>query len=78
MKTALITGITGQDGSYLAGLLLSKGCTVRGLIRRVRKFNTTRMDHIYADLQSFRFFIHEEDLYDRGFSEMVNFGRVIY
>ena len=48
-KRALITGITGQDGSYLAELLLSKGYEVHGLIRRASTFNTGRLDHIYAD-----------------------------
>ncbi len=49
MKTAFITGITGQDGSYLAELLLSKGYEVHGLIRRSSSFNTGRIDHIYED-----------------------------
>ena len=49
MKRALITGITGQDGSYLAELLLSKGYEVHGLIRRSSTFNTERIDHIYSD-----------------------------
>jgi GDPmannose 4,6-dehydratase len=49
MKTALITGVTGQDGSYLAELLLSKGYTVYGIIRRSSSFNTGRIDHIYQD-----------------------------
>ena len=49
MKKALITGITGQDGSYLAELLLSKGYEVHGLIRRSSTFNTRRIDHIYSD-----------------------------
>ncbi len=48
-KTALITGITGQDGSYLAELLLAKGYTVYGLIRRASSFNTGRIDHLYQD-----------------------------
>ena len=48
-KTALITGITGQDGSYLAELLLSKGYTVHGLIRRASTFNTDRIEHLYKD-----------------------------
>ncbi len=48
-KTALITGITGQDGSYLAELLLSKGYTVHGLIRRSSNINTTRIEHLYVD-----------------------------
>lgn len=49
MKKALITGITGQDGSYLAELLLSKGYEVHGMIRRASTFNTRRLDHIYRD-----------------------------
>ena len=49
MKTALITGITGQDGSYLAELLLSKGYDVHGIIRRASTFNTQRLDHLYRD-----------------------------
>src|SRR6266436_10331624 len=49
MKRALITGITGQDGSYLAELLLSKGYEVHGIIRRASTFNTSRIDHIYQD-----------------------------
>jgi len=48
-KKALITGITGQDGSYLAELLLSKGYEVHGIIRRASTFNTGRLDHIYSD-----------------------------
>src|SRR6187455_2962047 len=49
MKKALITGITGQDGSYLADLLLEKGYEVHGIIRRASTFNTRRIDHIYHD-----------------------------
>src|SRR5438309_1329739 len=49
MKTALITGITGQDGSYLAEFLLGKAYTVYGIIRRSSSFNTGRIDHIYED-----------------------------
>ncbi|MDD3740525.1 MAG: GDP-mannose 4,6-dehydratase [Bacteroidales bacterium] len=66
MKTALITGITGQDGSYLAELLLSKGYTVHGLIRRSSSFNTFRIDHLYnnKDLLNKRFFLHYGDLTD--------------
>jgi len=52
VKTALITGITGQDGSYLAELLLSKGYEVHGLIRRTSTFNTRRIDHLYKDPHS--------------------------
>ena len=48
-KTALITGITGQDGSYLSELLLSKGYEVHGLIRRASTFNTVRLEHLYRD-----------------------------
>ncbi len=51
-KRALITGITGQDGSYLAELLLAKGYEVHGLIRRASTFNTARIDHIYTDPQT--------------------------
>ena len=49
MQRALITGITGQDGSYLAELLLAKGYEVHGIIRRASTFNTERIDHIYVD-----------------------------
>lgn len=49
MSTALITGITGQDGSYLAELLLEKGYEVHGLIRRASTFNTSRIDHLFKD-----------------------------
>ena len=48
-KTALITGITGQDGAYLAELLLNKGYTVHGVKRRSSLFNTDRIDHLYED-----------------------------
>jgi GDPmannose 4,6-dehydratase len=48
-KRALITGITGQDGSYLAELLLEKGYEVHGIIRRSSSFNTARIDHLYRD-----------------------------
>ena len=63
---ALITGITGQDGSYLAELLLSKGYTVHGIIRRASTFNTGRLDRIYADPHSdkTRLFLHYGDLSD--------------
>lgn len=65
-KKALITGITGQDGSYLAELLLSKGYEVHGLIRRASTFNTSRIDHIYVDPHETgaRFFLHFGDLSD--------------
>ena len=49
-KVALITGITGQDGSYLAELLLQKGYEVHGVKRRASSFNTQRIDHLYMDL----------------------------
>lgn len=63
---ALITGITGQDGSYLAELLLSKGYEVHGIIRRASTFNTGRIDHIYSDPHEFgtRLFLHYGDLSD--------------
>ncbi len=64
MKKAFITGITGQDGSYLAELLLSKGYEVHGLIRRSSLFNTARIDHLYKDFHDpeARFFLHYGDL----------------
>ncbi len=64
MKTALITGITGQDGSYLAEFLLEKGYTVHGLIRRASTFNTDRIDHLYRDVHDprARVFLHHGDL----------------
>jgi GDP-mannose 4,6-dehydratase len=64
MKTALITGITGQDGSYLAEFLLDKGYVVHGLIRRSSTFNTDRIDHLYKDLHdpSARVHLHYGDL----------------
>ncbi len=67
-KKALITGITGQDGSYLAELLLSKGYEVHGLIRRASTFNTKRIDHIYVDEHSpgARLFLPHGDLSDSG------------
>ncbi len=66
MKKALITGITGQDGSYLAELLLSKGYEVHGIVRRASTFNTARIDHIYQDLHfdKARLFLHYGDLAD--------------
>jgi GDPmannose 4,6-dehydratase len=68
MKRALITGITGQDGSYLAELLLSKRYEVHGLIRRSSAFNTGRIDHIYTDphIPGTRLFLHYGDLSDSG------------
>lgn len=66
MKKALITGITGQDGSYLAELLLEKGYEVHGIIRRASTFNTGRIDHLYKDphLEGVRLFLHYGDLAD--------------
>ncbi len=66
MKKALITGITGQDGSYLAELLLEKGYEVHGIIRRSSSFNTERIDHIYQDPHTpdCRLFLHYGDLND--------------
>ena len=65
-KKALITGITGQDGSYLAELLLDKGYEVHGLIRRSSQFNTQRIDHLYVDPHESdtRLFLHYADLTD--------------
>ncbi len=65
-KRALITGITGQDGSYLAELLLAKGYVVHGLIRRASTFNTARIDHLYKDPHDpeARLFLHYGDLTD--------------
>lgn len=66
MKTALITGITGQDGAYLAELLLNKGYFVHGIKRRSSLFNTDRIDHLYQDLHEsdIRFRLHYGDLTD--------------
>jgi GDPmannose 4,6-dehydratase len=66
MKKALITGITGQDGSYLAEFLLSKGYEVHGIIRRASTFNTQRIDHIYIDphKEGAKLFLHYGDLSD--------------
>ncbi|PWR76177.1 GDP-mannose 4,6-dehydratase [Methanospirillum stamsii] len=71
MKRAFITGITGQDGSYLAEFLLSKGYEVHGLVRRASTFNTQRIDHIYIDAHEpdARIFFHYGDLSD---SEMIS------
>src|SRR5689334_2137761 len=65
-KAAFITGITGQDGSYLAELLLSKGYDVHGLIRRSSSFNTGRLDDVYEDPHApdRRLFLHYGDLSD--------------
>lgn len=66
MKKALITGITGQDGSYLAELLLEKGYEVHGIIRRSSSFNTERIEHLYSDphINDVRMFLHYGDLSD--------------
>ncbi|MEI6725640.1 MAG: GDP-mannose 4,6-dehydratase [Actinomycetes bacterium] len=65
-KTALITGVTGQDGAYLAELLLSKGYVVHGIKRRASSFNTKRVDHLYTDphAEGVRFFMHYGDMTD--------------
>lgn len=75
MKKALITGITGQDGSYLAGLLLEKGYEVHGIIRRASTFNTGRIDYLYKDPheKGTRLFLHYGDLSDSSsLSEIIN------
>ena len=66
MKKALITGITGQDGSYLAEFLLAKGYEVHGIIRRASTFNTERIDHLYQDshINGVKLFLHYGDLAD--------------
>jgi len=75
MKKALITGITGQDGSYLADLLLKKGYQVHGIIRRASTFNTARIDHLYEDphVNGVNLFLHYGDLADS-----VNLVKLIY
>jgi len=75
MKKALITGITGQDGSYLAELLLSKGYEVHGLIRRASTFNTERIDHLYQDphVNGRTLFLHYGDMGDSS-----NLIRLVY
>lgn len=74
MKKALITGITGQDGSYLADLLLEKGYEVHGIIRRASTFNTSRIDHLYTDphVHGVRMFLHYGEL-----SDSLNLTRLI-
>jgi len=74
-KKALITGITGQDGSYLTEFLISKGYEVHGLIRRASTFNTDRIDHIYQDphLLSTKLFLHYGDL-----ANMEQLSNIIY
>lgn len=76
-KVALITGITGQDGSYLAELLLDKGYIVHGIIRRSSSFNTGRIEHLYADRHAngVRLFLHYGDLSDS--SNMVSIMRKV-
>ena len=86
MKTALLTGITGQDGSYLTRLLLAKGYTVHGIMRRASTFNTDRLDEIYSDPHEAgtRLYLHYGDLTDgtglrrilqkTGPSEIYNLG----
>ncbi len=73
MKKALITGITGQDGSYLAELLLEKGYEVHGMVRRSSSFNTGRIDHLYQDphLPGTRLFLHFGDLNDASSLNMI-------
>ena len=75
MRKALITGITGQDGSYLADLLLEKGYEVHGIIRRASTFNTARIDHLYSDphINGTRMFLHYGDLTDS-----VNLVKLLY
>jgi len=74
MKRALITGITGQDGSYLTELLLDKGYEVHGIVRRASSFNTDRLDHLYQDRHEddVRLFVHYGDLTDSS-----NLNRII-
>ncbi len=74
-KKALITGITGQDGSYLAELLLEKGYEVHGIIRRASTFNTSRINHIYTDphVNGVKFFLHYGDI-----SDSTNLMRLLY
>lgn len=78
MRRALITGITGQDGSYLAELLLDKGYEVHGIYRRSSSFNTGRIDHIYVDAHEpgARLFLHPGDLADgTGLREIIEHVR---
>ena len=74
MKKALITGITGQDGSYLAELLLSKGYEVHGIKRRASSFNTQRIDHIYQDPHEEKVDLH---LHYGDLSDSSNITRII-
>ena len=66
-KVALITGITGQDGAYLAEFLLDKGYVVHGIKRRASLFNTYRIDHLFHDVheKNVKFFLHHGDMTDR-------------
>ncbi|TDT61024.1 GDP-mannose 4,6-dehydratase [Fonticella tunisiensis] len=75
MKRALITGITGQDGSYLAELLLEKGYEVHGIIRRSSSFNTGRIEHLYQDIheKNLKLILHYGDMTDSS-----NLSRLIY
>jgi GDPmannose 4,6-dehydratase len=75
MKRALITGITGQDGSYLTELLLHKGYEVHGIVRRASSFNTARIDHLYQDphTRGVKLFLHYGDL-----SDSVNLVKMLY
>ncbi|MFM7374835.1 MAG: GDP-mannose 4,6-dehydratase [Chthoniobacterales bacterium] len=75
MKKALVTGITGQDGSYLADLLLAKGYEVHGIIRRASTFNTARIDHLYQDphVNGVQLFLHYGDL-----SDSVSMTKMLY
>lgn len=68
MKKAVITGITGQDGAYLAELLLEKGYKVHGIKRRASSFNTARIDHLYQDhhIRDRKLILHYGDLSDSG------------
>ena len=73
-KVALITGVTGQDGSYLAELLLDKGYEVHGIKRRASSFNTERIDHLYQDPHTVnrKFILHYGDL-----SDSMNLVRIV-
>ena len=73
MKKALITGVTGQDGSYLSELLLEKGYEVHGIIRRSSSFNTGRVMHLFQDIheENKRFFLHYGDICDQGSLEKI-------
>jgi GDPmannose 4,6-dehydratase len=75
MTKALITGVTGQDGSYLTELLLSKGYEIHGIMRRASTFNTDRIDHLYQDphVNGVKLFLHYGDLADS-----VNLVKLIY